>query len=235
MCVWDGHGGKEVAEFAKEKFQTCFEQTEEFRTGKFKEALIKAFLDFDKMVGEKEYGTDTGCTSNVVYITKDEIYCANAGDSRAVLCTSDKAFPLSEDHKPDNELEAKRITKANHFVEDSRVDGNLALSRAFGDFQYKDQAGTDPKDQAVSCYPDITVTKRKPGDQFIIQACDGIWDCVTNEEACKKISEYYKKHNVTRDNVHKVVEELFEEILAPNTDDGIGTDNMTCIVAYFNN
>jgi len=33
--------------------------------------------------------------------------------------------------------------------------------------------------------------------------------------------------------VHKLVETLFDEILAPNTEDGIGTDNMTCIVAYF--
>ena len=45
---------------------------------------------------------------------------------------------MSEDHKPDNAGEVKRIEKANHYVEDSRVDGNLALSRAFGDFQYKD-------------------------------------------------------------------------------------------------
>jgi len=46
---------------------------------------------------------------------------------------------LSEDHKPDNAGELARIEKAGHHVEDSRVDGNLALSRAFGDFQYKDQ------------------------------------------------------------------------------------------------
>lgn len=43
-------------------------------------------------------------------------------------------MPLSEDHKPDNVGESRRIDKANHMVEDSRVDGNLALSRAFGDF-----------------------------------------------------------------------------------------------------
>jgi serine/threonine protein phosphatase PrpC len=41
---------------------------------------------------------------------------------------------LSFDHKPDNEGELKRIENAGHMVEDSRVDGNLALSRAFGDY-----------------------------------------------------------------------------------------------------
>lgn len=58
----------------------------------------------------------------------------NAGDSRAVLSRTDGIVALSEDHKPDNDIEVRRIEKANHYVEDSRVDGNLALSRAFGDF-----------------------------------------------------------------------------------------------------
>ena len=41
-------------------------------------------------------------------------------------------------------------------VEDCRVDGNLALSRAFGDYQYKDQKGLSPEQQAVTANPDIT-------------------------------------------------------------------------------
>jgi serine/threonine protein phosphatase PrpC len=191
FCVWDGHGGKEVAEFARERFKEVFTKQPEFKAGKFKEALINAFVEFDSEVEDKEYGNDTGCTSNVVYVSRDEIYCANVGDSRAVLFTNEKAFPLSEDHKPDNAEELKRIKNAGHFVEDSRVDGNLALSRAFGDFQYKDQSNLQPKEQAVSCFPDVTVTKRKPGDKFIIIACDGIWDCVSNDEACEKINKYY--------------------------------------------
>lgn len=87
------------------------------------------------MVGEKrDYCNDTGTTSCVVLFTETDIYCANAGDSRGVLCRNSKPVELSFDHKPDNAEELKRIKTANHFVEDSRVDGNLALSRAFGDF-----------------------------------------------------------------------------------------------------
>jgi protein phosphatase 2C family protein 2/3 len=66
-------------------------------------------------------------------ITPDKIYCSNAGDSRGMLNRGGKVVELSYDHKPDNRDELARITKAGHFVEDSRVDGNLALSRAFGD------------------------------------------------------------------------------------------------------
>jgi len=91
-------------------------------------------LKLDNDVKPQDYATDTGTTACVVLITPTEIYCSNAGDSRAVLCRDGKAVPLSEDHKPDNDTELTRIKKANHMVEDSRVDGNLALSRAFGDF-----------------------------------------------------------------------------------------------------
>ena len=88
---------------------------------------------------------DTGTTSCVILITENTIYCANAGDSRGVLCNDKKAFALSEDHKPDNQTEKQRIDAAGHMVEDSRVDGNLALSRAFGDFQYKDNQRLTPE------------------------------------------------------------------------------------------
>jgi serine/threonine protein phosphatase PrpC len=70
----------------------------------------------------------------------------NAGDSRGVLARTDCVVALSEDHKPDNTIEINRIERAHHYVEDSRVDGNLALSRAFGDFQYKDQSSLKPED-----------------------------------------------------------------------------------------
>lgn len=72
-------------------------------------------------------------------ITNDAIYCANAGDSRAVLATkSGKCIELSFDHKPDNAGEMARVKAAGGFVEDGRVQGVIAVSRAIGDWEYKD-------------------------------------------------------------------------------------------------
>ena len=81
---------------------------------------------------------NAGCTSCVVLITEDTIYCANAGDSRACLATKKgKVIPLSFDHKPDNQGELKRVQAAGGFVEDGRVKGVIAVSRAIGDWEYK--------------------------------------------------------------------------------------------------
>ena len=62
---------------------------------------------------------------------------ANAGDSRTILSVNGDCVEMSEDHKPDNEKEKARITKAGGFVSDGRINGNLNLSRAIGDMEYK--------------------------------------------------------------------------------------------------
>ena len=74
----------------------------------------------------------------------------------------------------------RRIIAAGRIVSDNRVDGNLALSRAIGDFSFKDAEHLSPENQAVTCLPDITVRDRTKDDMFIMVACDGIWDCLSN-------------------------------------------------------
>ena len=103
----------------------------------------------DNAMGGNPYGdfqleSQAGCTATMVLITPNEMYCANAGDSRTVMCEHGKAVELSKDHKPDLPTERTRILKAGGEVVDGRVNGMLALSRAIGDFDYKPV--TPPKD-----------------------------------------------------------------------------------------
>jgi serine/threonine protein phosphatase PrpC len=75
-----------------------------------------------------------GCTASVVLVTPTEIYIANVGDSRVVLSKEHTAIELTRDHKPSLEDEKERIISAKAFISENRVQGQLAVSRALGDY-----------------------------------------------------------------------------------------------------
>lgn len=117
-----------------------------------------------------------GSTAIVVVLKNDTLYVGNVGDSRAVACWNGRVDVLSEDHKPCNELESKRIYAAGGWLEAGRVNGNLALSRALGDFVFKRNDKLPPEDQIVTAVPDIETRKITDELEFIVLACDGIFD-----------------------------------------------------------
>lgn len=69
--------------------------------------------------------------------------------------------------------EKARITAAGGFVDFGRVNGNLALSRAIGDFEFKKSAELAPEQQIVTAFPDVTVHDISDDDEFLVVACDG--------------------------------------------------------------
>lgn len=178
-----------------------------------------------------------GCTACSALITPDKIYVANAGDSRAVIGkkTNDGkyvAIAMSEDHKPDNEGEKKRIEEAGGFVEDNRVRGILALSRSIGDLEYKVKGeNKNYKKDMITADPEIKVVAIDPDVSFIFIACDGIWDCLENQQAVDKVGELIAK----RPKLSQAVEDIFDQIIAPDVSSsgGIGCDNMTAIIVQF--
>lgn len=95
---------------------------------------------------------------------------------------------MSEDHKPELAREKTRIEKAGGFVEDNRVRGILNLSRSLGDLDYKSDKKIKADEQMVTAYPEVKAEKASKGD-FLIIACDGIWDCMTSEECVKYVAE----------------------------------------------
>lgn len=86
-----------------------------------------------------------GCTANVIMIDDNRrLIVANAGDSRCVLARNRTAVELSQDHKPENEIERTRIEASGSSILEGRVDGNLNLSRSLGDLKYKQKKGFTP-------------------------------------------------------------------------------------------
>ena len=120
---------------------------------------------------EATYGT----TALVTMITPDAIYIANAGDCRASISRNHKIEALTKDHKPDNEI--KRIVSAGYMVRDGRINGKLSVSRAIGDFAFKLNPLLLAEHQAVTALPEVFVVKGISRGNFILMACDGVWEC----------------------------------------------------------
>lgn len=74
--------------------------------------------------------------------------------------------------------EKARISAAGGFVDFGRVNGNLALSRAIGDFEFKKSPELSPEQQIVTAYPDVTVHDVTDDDEFLVIACDGTSDFI---------------------------------------------------------
>ena len=178
----------------------------------------------------------TGCTAVTVLITPTELYVANAGDSRAVLCRNGIAVPLSEDHKPNDPRESERIVKAGGTIEESqggtrthyRVNGNLNLSRAIGDLEYKKNTDLQPHEQMITSTPDIVRMERSDDDEFIVLGCDGVWDVLTNDDCVHFVRSRLAEGKALKD----ICEEIADECLSPDpkATQGIGADNITCII-----
>ncbi|KAM4904165.1 protein phosphatase 1G isoform 3-T4 [Sylvia borin] len=135
------------------------------------------------MEGKEEPGSDSGTTAVVALIRGKQLIVANAGDSRCVVSEGGKAVDMSYDHKPEDEVELARIKNAGGKVTmDGRVNGGLNLSRAIGDHFYKRNKNLPPEEQMISALPDIKVLTINDDHDFMVIACDGIWNVMSSQE-----------------------------------------------------
>ncbi|XP_057656082.1 probable protein phosphatase CG10417 isoform X3 [Diorhabda carinulata] len=189
-------------------------------------------LEFTKNMKE-EPGSDSGCTAVVALLKGNELYVANAGDSRCIVCRNGKAIDMSFDHKPEDAPERERIVKAGGRVTaDGRVNGGLNLSRAIGDHAYKQSKELSDKEQMITALPDIKTLTINPGeDEFFVLACDGIWNFMSSQEVVDFVRPMILEN---KKKLSTICEEMFDHCLAPNTlGDGTGCDNMTAIIVQF--
>jgi serine/threonine protein phosphatase PrpC len=198
--VFDGHGGKKVSHFLKNNLPNFF-------LSKFEKNIFKKNETFTKYTNEVynllqtnlkekhpravEYCGSTACIGIQTLDKKDKniLWIVNVGDSRAVLCNKNgEGVQLSVDHKPNLPEEKKRIEqlggKITYDGSDWRVK-SLSLSRAFGDLDCCPY---------VTHLPNIYKYKIDPKDKFLIVACDGLWDSLSNKVAVEFIRDLQFKN-----------------------------------------
>jgi len=181
---------------------------------------------------------DCGCTAvaAVIDLTAKTLTVANAGDSRCVISRGGVAVPMSQDHKPTDEVELNRIKKAGGVVTaEGRVDGNLNLSRALGDFNFKQNKQLKPSEQKISCVPDIREVQLTSTDDFMLLACDGIWEVMSCQQAVSFVREKLSaisEAERTSDDLSMICGQLCDECMSSNPDetDCYGCDNMTVLL-----
>ncbi|KAL9306470.1 Protein phosphatase 2C 7 [Arabidopsis thaliana] len=219
--VYDGHGGAQVADYCHDRIHSalaeeierikeelCRRNTGEGRQVQWEKVFVDCYLKVDdevkgkinrpvvgssdRMVLEAVSPETVGSTAVVALVCSSHIIVSNCGDSRAVLLRGKDSMPLSVDHKPDREDEYARIEKAGGKViqwQGARVSGVLAMSRSIGD-QYLEPF--------VIPDPEVTFMPRAREDECLILASDGLWDVMSNQEACdfarRRILAWHKKN-----------------------------------------
>ncbi|XP_053731471.1 protein phosphatase 1B isoform X2 [Synchiropus splendidus] len=243
FAVFDGHAGFKVASYCSEHLLEhiiCASLEAGKRQGSLtgsgsssnnpasltvemvKTGIRTGFLRIDERMrsfSEAKNGLDrSGCTAVGILLSPEHIFFINCGDSRAVLYRNSQVCFSTPDHKPCNPRERERIQNAGGSVIIKRVNGSLAVSRALGDYDYKCVNGKGPTEQLVSPEPEVFVMVRAPEqDQFVILACDGVWDVMSNEELC----EFVRSRLEVSDDLERVCNEVVDTCLHKGSQDNM--------------
>lgn len=231
LAVFDGHGGKAVSKYLKENLPQFFVNkfTKDIYTKP--ETATKYFYKVYDLIQNKmkedhpravQYCGSTACVGiNFKDVDdKNRLWVLNVGDSRAIKCNKlNIAEQLTQDHKPNSPEERVRIEQMGGKIEfdgsDWRIK-DLSLSRAFGDLECTPY---------VTHLPQIYRYKISSSDKFLIFACDGLWDVMTNQDAVDFVNEL---------SMNKKFKGNFAKELAESAYNRGSMDNITAIIYFMN-
>eukprot|EP00039_Didymoeca_costata_P012563 m.181488 g.181488 ORF g.181488 m.181488 type:complete len:450 (-) comp15514_c1_seq14:191-1540(-) len=237
FAVFDGHGGASVATacvnsdtgIARQITTACksaYECTNGSPTAReIGCSLYQGICILDeelrvKLGDEREM---SGATAVVAVTAKDHIVIANLGDSRAIIARSDGLPPHeTQDHKPGLPKETERITAAGGFVINNRVNSFVGVSRALGDFEYKNPDKPQYKHVITACSEIYCVPKANC--EFMVLACDGIWDVMSTKDVIAFVREQLQDGQ----SLTEICQELTSTCLSLHSE-----DNMTVLICLF--
>ncbi|GAV72317.1 PP2C domain-containing protein [Cephalotus follicularis] len=215
FAIFDGHLSHDIPEYLRTHLFENILNEPDFWTEPEK-AIRRAYRITDTYILEKAVNLGRGGSTAVtaILINCQKLVVANVGDSRAVICKNGVAKQLSVDHEPS--MERKSIENRGGFVSNfpgdvPRVDGQLAVARAFGDKSLKEHLSSEPH-VAVETIDDDT--------EFLILASDGLWKVKTNQEAADAIK------NIK--DAKAAAKHLADEALNRGS-----TDDISCVVVRF--
>ncbi|GMY28424.1 probable protein phosphatase 2C 44 [Fagus crenata] len=178
FAIFDGHLGDRVPSYLRDNlFNHILDEPTFWKDPET--GIRNAYLSTDKFILENSMQLGPGGSTAVTAIVVDgkDLWVANIGDSRAIVCERGSANQITVDHEP--HTERRRIEKQGGFVTSlpgdvPRVNGQLAVARAFGDQSLKAHLSSEPDIRHVPI--DSTI-------ELVILASDGLWKVMKNQEA----------------------------------------------------
>ncbi len=215
FAIFDGHAGHNVPDYLRSHLFDNILKEPDFWTEPAN-AVERAYVLTDFTILEKsgELGKGGSTAVTAILINCQKLVVANIGDSRAVLSKNGVAKQLSVDHEPATESEdiKNRGGFVSNFPGDvPRVDGQLAVSRAFGDKSLKKHLSSEPY---------VTVETIEDDAEFVILASDGLWKVMSNQEAVDAIRDIKDARSAAK---HLTEEALNRE----------SSDDISCVVVRF--
>ncbi|XP_021774966.1 protein phosphatase 2C 57-like isoform X2 [Chenopodium quinoa] len=228
-AVFDGHGGSSSVTFLREElYKECAQalKGELLLSGKdfdtIKSAITEAFENVDlrlsKWLENKEEEDESGATATVMLVGNDRLYIAHLGDSSAVISRSGKAEVLTDPHRPYGSNKAslqeiRRINEAGGWINNGRICGDIAISRAFGDIRFKTKKNEMVEGgvkegrwsqkfasrvkfngDLVVARPDIIQAVLGSDAELVVLASDGLWDYINSSEAVSFVRDELRQH-----------------------------------------
>ncbi|KAL7201333.1 hypothetical protein ACSBR1_033100 [Camellia fascicularis] len=223
-AVFDGHGGSNAASsYLKQNYTKLFFQEANFpqKPQELEDYHRKAFLRADQALADN-VPAFCGTTALTAIVIGKHLLIANAGDSRAVLCRKGVSIQMSEDHRPTCLSERKRVEDlGGYFDNDGYLNGDLGVTRALGDWYMKFPIGSS---SPLIAEPEFQHTVLMEDDEFLIVACDGVWDVMSNQDAVRLVRGGLRRCN----DPQQCARELVNEAVRLNA-----SDNLTAIVVCF--
>ncbi len=207
--LFDGHGGENVSCYLQKNYAKIYKKYLYETKNNIVDSFSMSFNHIDEDIKNQPNVENQGSTGTIIHIIREKnnrlfIFNANVGDSRASLISAKKIIRLSQDHRTDDKDERKRVISEGGLIMNGRVNGELMLTRSFGDFDFKPNKKNVKYinsdiirfRRGVICEPFVTQIEidQSISNQFLFLASDGVWDVISEEE----IQQLIKVNNDTK-------------------------------------
>ncbi|KAG9414369.1 hypothetical protein AC1031_013568 [Aphanomyces cochlioides] len=228
FAVYDGHGGANVSDYLSTNLHHhVFEHLDAHPTDSLDTALKSSMVATDNIIYDQ--AIHHGSTAIAMVLDGTTMAFASLGDSQAILSSNQgrDVVDLCRSHRPTDAAERDRILAAKGTVVDGRIFGLLGVSRAFGDNDLKTSKGAF-KDKfngdIVGGQPDVRLHRLRPEDDFVVLACDGIFDVLSPEA----LVNFVNQRLTSSPDVQAICDEVVAHAMRLGS-----TDNLSVVIVRF--